>query len=121
MTEKKEEKPLVAESAPAEAKKPESKPAISMLKVVLIVLIVSLFSSAVSVFVYDRFYAQKVAAIDIKGYLAEQKDLYTAGKLTDDQFEAKLDTLEALVDSVPKNKALITGDVAVRNIEIIKP
>lgn len=87
----------------------------------LFTTLVSILMSALSIFVYDRFFTQKVVSLDIKGYIAEQRDLYLSGKINDEQFRANIDKLEAKVKSVPKNRVVIMGDAVVKNAEVIKP
>lgn len=89
--------------------------------VVSLIVAISIISSAASVFVYDRYFATKLMAVDIKGYLGTQRDLYLAGKINDDQLAKSLDNLEMFVKALPKNRKIIMGDVAVRNIDVIKP
>lgn len=71
---------------------------------------------------YDNYFAQKIVALDVKGYIAEQRDLYLSGKINDDQLKESFDRLEKVKERVPKNKVIILGDVLVRkNVEEIKP
>ena len=81
------------------------------------VVIISLLISVLSVFLYDRFFAQKIIALDMKGYIAKQRDLYMEGKLTDEQFRANVDKLEEAVKSIPANRVAIMGDVVLKNAE----
>ena len=81
------------------------------------VVIISLLISILSVFFYDRFYAQKIIAVDMKGYIAKQRDLYMEGKLTDEQFRANVDRLEDAIKSIPSNRVAIMGDVVLKNAE----
>jgi hypothetical protein len=83
----------------------------------LTVIAISLLVSVLSVFFYDRFFAQKVIAVDMKGYITKQRDLYTGGKLTDEQFRANIDKLEEAVKSIPANRVAIMGDVVLKNAE----
>ncbi len=83
-------------------------------------LLVSITVSAGSVYVYDRFYAQKIVAVDIRGYIAAQRDLYLSGKETDKQFRANIDKLAAAVKSIPKNRVAIMEDAVIKNAEIEK-
>lgn len=85
------------------------------------VVIISIAVSVLSIFTYDRFFATKVVSIDIKGFLAEQRDLYVAGKIDDKQVEANLDRLEQTANNIPSNKVVIMGDAVVRNAEKINP
>ena len=83
-------------------------------------LLVSMLMSAGSVYVYDRFYAQKIIAVDIKGYIATQRDLYLSGKETGKEFRANIDKLAAAVKSIPKNRVAIMEDAVIKNAEIEK-
>jgi len=89
--------------------------------VACICLFCALMTSFVSVYSYDRWYAQKVVAVDIKGYIAQQRDNYMAGKLTDEELKRSFDHLENVVVAIPKNRVVIMGDAVVRNAETIKP
>jgi hypothetical protein len=72
--------------------------------------------------VYDRYCAQKIVALDVKGYIAEQRDLYLNGKINEEQLKENFDRLEKAKERVPKNRVIILGDVLVRkNVEEIKP
>lgn len=86
-----------------------------------ICLLVALITSFASVYSYDRWYAQKMVAIDIKGYIAQQRENYIAGKMNDEELKRSFDRLESVVLAIPKNKVVIMGDAVVRNIETIKP
>lgn len=93
----------------------------STLTLIGICLVVSLGASLATIAVYDRWYAQKVVAVDIKGYIAQQRDNYLAGKLSDEELRKSFDRLEAVITSIPKNRVIIMGDAVVRNAEIVKP
>lgn len=64
------------------------------LEVILIALIVA----AAAVAGYDRFFAQKIKVIDLKGYIRTQKALLTAGEITKDQLQVNLDKIDQAVD-----------------------
>ena len=81
------------------------------------VIVISLLVSVLSVFSYDRFFAQKIIAVDMKGYITKQRDLYLEGKLTDEQFRANIDKLEEAIKGIPSNKVAIMGDVVLKNAE----
>ena len=89
--------------------------------VLMLCLMVSIGASLATVAGYDRWFAQKVVAVDIKGYIAEQRDNYLAGKLNDDELKRRFDRLEAVITALPKNRVVIMGDAVVRNAETIKP
>lgn len=88
---------------------------------VLFCLVISVFASLTTIAGYDHWYAQKVVAVDIKGYIAQQRDNYLAGKLNDDELRKSFDRLEEVITSIPKNRVIIMGDAVVRNAETVKP
>jgi hypothetical protein len=92
------------------------------LGVILVVsLISSLTTSAISLVVYDKYVAQKIVAIDVKGYVDEQRDKYLAGKMNDAELRQSFDKLEEATKRVPQNTGVIMGDCVVRGISIVKP
>ncbi len=106
---------------PQAAVKSDNQEGIGIPVVVCICLLVALITSFASVYSYDRWYAQKIVAVDIKGYIAQQRDNYMAGKLTDEELRRSFDHLENVVIAIPKNRVVIMGDAVVRNVETIKP
>lgn len=89
--------------------------------IAILCVLVSVASSVATIAAYDSWYAQKLVSIDIKGYISDQRDKYIAGKLTDDELKRSFDKLEQVVTAIPKNKAVLMGDLVVRNVEVIKP
>lgn len=88
---------------------------------VFICVVISIFASLAIVAGYDRWFAQKVVAVDIKGYIAQQRDSYLAGKLNDADLRKSFDRLEAAIKAIPKNRVIIMGDAVVRNAETVEP
>ena len=88
---------------------------------VLLYALVSASVSLATVAGYDRWFAQKVVAVDIKGYIAQQRDSYLAGKLNDDELKKSFDRLETVITAIPKNRVVIMGDAVLRNAETVKP
>lgn len=85
----------------------------------LITILISIIFSVLSVFVYDRFFAQKVVSVDLKGFISKQRDLYLAGKLTDEQFRLNVDRVEEAIKKVSRNKVVIMQDAVVKNAEAL--
>jgi hypothetical protein len=108
---------LASISAPKEH--PKRQP--GLIPIIALCLGVSFGSSLVTILGYDRLYAQKVVAVDIKGYIAQQRDSYLAGKLNDDELKKSFDRLETVITAIPKNRVVIMGDAVVRNAETVKP
>jgi len=86
----------------------------------LTAIIISVVMSVASVAVYHHFYAPKIVALDIKGFLAEKRDLYVQGKLTEADFKKSIDNLEAVANSIPSNHMVLAGDAVLRNVEVLK-
>ncbi len=95
-----------------------ARPGVSKTCAVVTAILVSLSSSIGSVAAYDRWFAQKVVAVNISEFLQEQRDLVLAKKITMDDFKANLDRYLVALKSQPKNKVLILEDViASKNLE----
>jgi hypothetical protein len=111
----------VAVSAPSTAPKEQPKQPPGLIPIVVLCLAVSFGASLATIFGYDRWYAQKIVAVDLKGYIAQQRDNYLAGKLNDDELKKSFDRLESVITAIPKNRVVIMGDAVVRNAETVKP
>ena len=85
----------------------------------LIIILLMVISSAGSIFVYDRYYAQKLTAFDLQGYLLKQRIAMQNNQLTEKQLGDNLDALKVKLDNIPSNQAVITADVVLRNIQTI--
>lgn len=84
-------------------------------------LLISLLISFAAIFIYDRFFVQKIVAVDVKGYIAEQRDLYLSGRINEEQLKANIDRIENVVGDIPKNKVVIMGDAVIKNAEVKLP
>ncbi|MDD5105908.1 MAG: hypothetical protein PHC49_09860 [Desulfuromonadaceae bacterium] len=110
-----------AVSLPKEYPKQHPKQHPSLVSMIAICVAVSVGASLSTIVGYDRWFAQKVVAVDIKGYIAQQRDNYLAGKLNDDELKKSFDRLENVITAIPKNRVIIMGDAVVRNAETVKP
>lgn len=90
------------------------------LQVIAASLLISLAASAATLFAYDRWYAQKIVAVDMKGYITLQRFKYQDGKINDEDLRKSFDRLEQMMTTIPKNKVAIMGDTAIRNAEVLK-
>lgn len=88
---------------------------------VFLVLGISLASSAASILVYDRYFATRIVAVDVKGFIAEQRDLFVQGKIDDEQLRKNIESLEKAIENIPSNEVVIMGDAVVRNAKTIRP
>ena len=87
----------------------------------LLVLGISLASSAASIVVYDKYFATRIVAVDIKGFIAAQRDLFVQGKIDNDQLRKNIESLEKAIEGIPSNEVVIMGDAVVRNAKTIRP
>lgn len=110
-----------AVSVPKEYPKKHPKQHPSLVSMIAICVAVSIGASLATIVGYDRWFAQKVVAVDIKGYISQQRDNYLAGKLNDDELKKSFDRLETVITAIPKNRVIIMGDAVVRNAETVKP
>ena len=85
----------------------------------LIIILLMVISSAGSIAIYDRYYAQKLTAFDLPGYLMKQRIAMQNNQLTEKQLGDNLDALKVKLDNIPSNQAVITADVVLRNIQTI--
>ncbi len=71
---------------------------------------------------YDTYVAQKIVAVDLKGFIEQQRVLFVSGKINEEQMRRNFDRIEEIKKKVPKNRVIIMGDVLLRNdVEIIEP
>lgn len=80
----------------------------------------SVVFSVMSLFVYDKWYAQKLVSVDLKGYVKLMGYKYGNGEIDDVKLQQAYDKMGQLVDGIPSNKAAISADVALRNVEPYK-
>ncbi len=90
-------------------------------RLIAIVLFLCLSVSAVSIYIYDRYFATKIVSVDVQGYISKQRERYIAGEITGEQLRENMKQLRVVVDKIPGNKVVFTSDVVVRNAEVIKP
>jgi hypothetical protein len=90
-------------------------------KLIFVMLILSIAMSVAAVYVYDRHFAQKVVAVDMKGYLEKQKKLYMEGVIDDTELRENLARMERLISEVPENHVVVMEEVVIRNEEVIRP
>jgi hypothetical protein len=89
------------------------------LKVLLVNVLVSFLVAVGVVYVYDRYYAQKIVAFDLKGYIIGLRDMYLAGKINDEDLKRAIDMAHDVIRSQRKNKVVIMGDVILSPVEVI--
>lgn len=85
----------------------------------ILLLIMNTVVSAVSVYIYDRYCAQKVVVIDIRSYMMDRKNMFLTGKISEKQFTESVDNIENTLQKTNKRTVVLLGDAVVRNAEKI--
>lgn len=82
------------------------------------VLVISLIIVAAAFWTYDRYFAQKIKIVDMSGYFRQQKALMAAGELTEADFRASINKLDAFISQeaeLHKNQVYILKEVVLKN------
>ncbi len=69
--------------------------------------------------IYDKYFAQKVAVVDIRGYLMDRKNMFLAGRITEKEFAESVDNIENALRKTNNRTVVLMGDAVVRNAEKI--
>ncbi|MHB8712483.1 MAG: hypothetical protein ACYC9T_09265 [Trichloromonadaceae bacterium] len=113
--EEKETTTPTSEAPPEPNRQPSTLSPPGYLAVVLIAALVGSIASTVAVGLYDRFYAQKVVAVDLKGFIQRQRDMLVEGKIEEQGLRDSFDRMEAVFDRIPANHVVILKEVVLRN------
>lgn len=113
--EEKETTTPTSEAPPEPNRRPSALSPPGYLAVVLIAALVGSAASTVAVGLYDRFYAQKVVVVDLKGFIQRQRDLLVEGKIEEQGLRDSFDRMEAVFDRIPANHVVILKEVVLRN------
>ena len=79
------------------------------------VLLIALVVAGVSLFAYDRWFAPRMVAFDLKGYLRTQQALLANGEITEAQWQQGLDRLEQVFRAQPPNHTILLKEVVLKN------
>ena len=79
------------------------------------VVLITLMVAVVSLFAYDRWFAPRVVAFELKGYLRTQKALLANGEITEAQWQQGLDQLEQVFREQPPNHTILLKEVVLKN------
>ena len=79
------------------------------------VLLIALVVAGITLFAYDRWFAPRVVAFDLKGYLRTQKALLANGEITEAQWQQRLDRLEQVFREQPPNRTILLKEVVLKN------
>lgn len=86
------------------------------------VVVLALLMSCLALYGYDRYFAQKLKIVDLKGYIRTQSALLATGDITQDQWQAGLDKVEQVLnrESAAPNHIIVLKEVVLRNGEEIE-
>ena len=79
------------------------------------VLLIALVVAGASLFAYDRWFAPRVVAFDLKGYLRTQQALLASGEITEAQWRQRLDQLEQVFREQSPNRTILLKEVVLKN------
>ena len=92
---------------------------------ILIIVTLNLIITTASLYIYHCYVLrparnnQNIVGVDIKAFLENQKKGMVAGKITEEQFKANMDKLEATVNDLGKTKVVLMRDVILRGAPIV--
>ena len=79
------------------------------------VVVIALVVAGITLFAYDRWFAPRVVAFDLKGYLRTQQALLGSGEITEAQWQQRLDRLEQVFRELPPNRTILLKEVVLKN------
>ena len=79
------------------------------------VLFIALAVAGIALFAYDRWFAPRVVAFDLKGYLRTKQALLANGEITEAQWQQRLDRLEQVFLELPPNRTILLKEVVLKN------
>ncbi len=89
---------------------------------ILSIALVSFIVSALMLAAYHEFMGPppRILTMDLRAFVAAQRDAMIKGELTEEQFKANLDKLEDAVNSARPNDVVIMKDVVLRGGTMIE-
>lgn len=94
----------------------------SLCRVIVVNAVVTIMIVASGLWAYNRYFAvQPPIAVDIKGYVAEQRQLYMDGRIDNKKLRENMDRFEALIGTISKHRPVFMADTVIKNVEILNP
>ena len=91
------------------------------LKQILFGVVLGVLFSVGSLFIYHRYYAPKIVAVDLNAYVTEQRVLFLKGEIGEEELKDNFDRLERVISSLPKGTVALRGDVVLGKATVITP
>ena len=91
------------------------------IKAMIVILLINAVVSTATVYVYDRYFALKIKAFDMRGFMARQKTEFYGGKITEDELLGSLNRLDDMLKKEKKNTVILNSDAVMKNGQFIQP
>ncbi len=88
-----------------------------IMTMVAAVIVAGFACSVLTVAAYDRFFAQKVVAVDLTGYVAGQKNRYVAGEITARELIDSIEGVLRYIGERPKKEVLVLDEAISGNVK----
>lgn len=86
------------------------------MKGLFLAIAVSLACCTVTIAAYDRFFAQKIVAVDLAACIASQKEDYTAGRITAGQLVGNIEVLLRRMEKRRRNEILVLEEAVAGDV-----
>ena len=83
-------------------------------------ILISLLLSLSCVAAYHHYFAPQIVAVDLRGYIKGQRDMFLAGKIDRKKLRRNLDKIENVITGLPKRNIILSRDAVIRNVEVIE-
>jgi hypothetical protein len=90
------------------------------MKKILLIIMANTLITAGLIYGYHFFFAPKIVALDLTGYLDSLKTQYMAGKLSDEDLKKRFDALEETVKKYSKRHIVVRGDLVLGDVKILR-
>lgn len=86
----------------------------------LVTIFISLASTILGIFIYDRFFVPKIAVFDLPGYVIGLRNLYLSKQISDEELRRKIDEAISIVQAHTPNYVVFSSDVVLGRNKKIK-
>jgi hypothetical protein len=86
-------------------------------KGLVIVIVTSVICCAATIIAYDRFFAQKIVAVDLVSFIVSQKEDYARGGITAEELVANIENLARQMGKKRGNEILVLEEVVAGDVE----
>jgi len=83
-------------------------------------ILISLLLALSCVAMYHHYFAPQIVAVDLRGYIKGQRDMFLAGKIDRKKLRRNLDKFENVITGLPKRNIILSRDAVIRNVKVIE-